>query len=321
MRCRSVRAFAFALVTGAAWPAVLAANSGDEAFDRLRDPALAGVVSAFDAEKDSRQWSRTKAELVRLLESNSPQLKNLASWWVGAQPGLSYEERIAFWMGIRQVVPQEEGVTGAAREISRLRLKKLQRRERLEIYRAAMEKGSVALWEGAKLDRREAAGLAAFDGIDELRDEVARYVVDTPTMKGLRASALVALELRKGAENRDDAIALHLRRLEEMRPEEIARRTKGEEGFALANEALAAAVDEKKSPELRDRLARALTPAFEVCREEWSRSPDDVRPGTPACYALARTSLRNRAQQLAWEAEIEQKHMVRSVQVPPAAKN
>ena len=319
--CRSsVIAVVFAFLAGAAAPIALASDHIDVPLHTLEDPSLAGVVGAFDAEKVTRQWGRTRAELRRLLETDSPQLQNIASWWIGTQPGLTDDERIAFWEMALRVVSKERDWTGADMAIMRLRLKCLPRQDRLEIYRTAMEKGSVELWEGARLNRREAAGLAAFDGIGELKEDVDRYSPDLPGGQGVHAQVMAALELRKGAENREDAIALHLRRLEEMRPEEMARRTKEELGFALANEALAAAIDQKKAQEQRDRLARALMPAFEACKEEWSRSPDDARPGTPACYALGRTNLRNRAQQLAREAEIEEKHMQLGVSAPPVPK-
>lgn len=319
--CRdSVRFVAFAILVVLVAPAGLAVDGVDIPFHSLKDPSLAAVVSAFEAEKETRQWGRTRAELRRLLETDSPQLQNIASWWIGTQPGLTDDERIAFWEMALRVVSKERDWTGADMAIMRLRLKNLARRDRLEIYRTAMEKGSVELWEGARLSRREAAGLAAFDGIGELKEDVDRYSPDLPGGQGVHAQVMAALELRKGAENREDAIALHLRRLEEMRPEEMARRTKEDEGFALANEALAAAIDQKKAQEQRDRLARALMPAFEACKEEWSRSSADKRRGTPECYALGRTGLRARAEQLAWEAEVEAKHMQLGVSAPASPK-
>ena len=319
--CRnSVRSVVFAILAGAVAPIVLASGYADVPFHSLKDPSLAAVVSAFEAEKETRQWGRTRAELSKLLASNSPQVQSLASWWIGEQPGLTDGDRIAFWEMALRIVSKERDWTGASMAIMRLRLKNLPRRDRLEIYRAAMDMGSVELWEGARLERREAAGLAAFDGIEELKEAVDRNSADMPGGQGVHAQVLAALELRKGAENRDDAIALHLKRLEEMRPEEMVRRTREDEGFALANEALAAAIDQKKSTELRDRLARALTPAFEACKEEWSGSRLDERRGTPECHALGRTTLRPRVQQLAWEAEIEAKQMKLSVSPPPATK-
>ena len=286
----------------------------------LEDERLTGVVNAFNAEKDGRQWGRTRAELTKLLESNSSQLQNLASWWIGAQPGLTDEDRVALLLFVRKVVPQEEGVTGAALAIMRLRLKNLPRRERLETYRAAMEKGSAELWEGAKLGRREAAGLAAFDGIEELREDVDRYAVDLPTSEPVHAQALALLEFRKGAENREDAIALHLKRLEEMPNREMARRTKEDEGFASAAEALAWDINQKTSQDLTDRLAVALIPAFAACESEWSRPQGEVRPVCAGCRALGRSGLRIRARDMAWEAEIEAKHLPRSDSAPPATK-
>jgi hypothetical protein len=320
MRRNSVRAIVFAVLTGAVAPVALTSDHADVPLHSLEDPSLAGVVGAFNAEKGARQWERTRAELTKLLESSSPQIQNLASWWIGAQAGLTDEDRIAFWEMAIRVVSKERDWTGADMAIMRLRLKNLPRRDRLEIYRGAMEKGAVQLWGGARLDSVEAASLAAFDGIEELKQERVRNVVDLPTMPSAKAKCLAVLELRKGAQNRDEAVALHLKHLEEMRPEEMVRRTKEDQGFALANEALAAAIDQKKAQEQRDRLARALMPAFEACKEEWSVSVDDKRRGTPDCYALGRTGLRGRAEQLASEAEVEAKHMQMGVSAPASPK-
>ena len=290
MHRNSLRALLVAILVGGAAPAV--SQLSDVPPFRLEDKRLAEVVGAFNEERESRQWGRTKVELKKLLESGSPDLQNLSSWWIGVQPGLSDNERIQFWQMAIEVVPKERDWTGAAMAIMRLELRNAPKKERLEIYRAAMEKGSVRLTEGAELGRREACGLAAYDGILELKDLVEKYLYDLPGQpSGLKATALVAIELRRDAENRKDALRLQVQRMAEMPRGEMTRRMWEQQGFAGAKAVLEREIREGNDSDLKKKLTQVLIVPFDICEEEKMR-PSRVDPAhrDSVCAALVTNS-------------------------------
>lgn len=317
----SVRAFLVAILFGGAAPAV--AQRGDVPSFRLDDKRLAEIVSAFNAEKESRQWGRTKVELRKLLESGSPDLQNLSSWWIGVQPGLSDNERIQFWQMAIQVVPKEHDWTGAAMAVMRLELRNAPKKQRFEIYRAAIEKGSVQLSEGAELSRREACGLAAYDGILELNDLVEKYLYDLPGQpSGLKATALVAMELRRDAENRKDALRLQVQRMAEMPRGEMTRRMWKQEGFAGAKAVLEREISEGNDPDLKEKLTQALIVPFDICEEERMR-PSGVDPAQrdSVCAVLVTDSaFRGEVVRLWTDEQVKKGALRRGTSVPAPQK-
>jgi hypothetical protein len=92
---------------------------------------------------------------------------------------------------------------------------------------------SVSLGSPVTLTREEACALAAREGIDEVASLVERYgaSVNGPTHPYTLASLLTTLQFRRGAENEEAAIRLHLRRLGELPPEELAHRATTDVGF------------------------------------------------------------------------------------------
>ena len=71
MHRNSLRALLVAILVGGAAPAV--SQLSDVPPFRLEDKRLAEVVGAFNEERESRQWGRTKVELKKLLEKTEAQ--------------------------------------------------------------------------------------------------------------------------------------------------------------------------------------------------------------------------------------------------------
>ena len=301
MRINSVRILALVTILLATYHVLAQAGLRDPGF--LTDPALAKLVAAYNEEKDSRQWIKTSHEVAVLFQSESRANEHLAFSWIAQESGLTADDRRAFWGIAIRVAPASQGAIDARWAIRRQDLRAAPRNERLKIYRKAMETGSASLGEGVTVSRPEACGLAAFEGIEELEADVEKYAVERPTVPHGKAMLRTLLWFRRGAENEEDAVRLHLKRLAELPREEVSKRAASDEGFGGATEALKRDLDERRSPEMRDSLARALQPAFDSCEGERSRLHADLSKMSEGCRSLERVDLKFRAQQLKREDE------------------
>jgi len=113
-------------------------------------------------------------------------------------------------------------------------LPRLPRDERLPVYSTAIIEGRATLRRGDILVRQTAMGLAACDGLEELKPLIEAHYMDEPEEVRQRlplAELLIRLELGAGAVDREDAGRLASERLAAMKDQEFRDRMNTDEAF------------------------------------------------------------------------------------------
>jgi hypothetical protein len=206
------------------------------------DPRWAPVESAFQAAKETRDFSRVRSELLKLFSSPDQEEKDLELRWISYhKEDLTLGEMDDLDLLFLRANPdQAYSVKGT---IALRHLDSAPTDERRALYLTAVRNGSVKLEAIQEIPRFVALGRAAAEGLEEFKPFVEQYATEIDRaypQQGYRRSdeLLWDLKLRAGAKDRTDALRLHARRLVEMDDERFAGLMRTDRAFRAAAEAL-----------------------------------------------------------------------------------
>lgn len=204
------------------------------------DSRWAEVEKAFQASKESREFSRAKEELRKFFSSEGQDLKDLGLRWVYFHKADLNDRELEgledLFIELNPANSLSYGVrsTRAWRHFDNAPME-----QKAVLYRRAVSNEKAVIEGVVEMPRQAALGLAALDGLEEFRPFIEQYREEIdrayPADPYRRSEKLLwILKLRAGARDRADAVRLHAARLVEMEDERLARLMDGDPAFREA---------------------------------------------------------------------------------------
>jgi hypothetical protein len=171
--------------------------------------------------------------------------------------------------------PSHEWTRSEKENLAREQFWNLPRRDRLRVYREVVGSGTLRVEDGFPLNRALALSAAAWEGMTELESELCAHGSEllASASAPLVPYSVWEMRLAKDAENRNEAIVLRAKRLDEMGERELFEAMKGDEAFRALVEQTASYDCSSQPGNTRDRetavaLGRACMHLQSVVRRQ-----------------------------------------------------
>jgi hypothetical protein len=232
------------------------------------------LEAAYEEGLPTRNFASLRRNLRILFGDRDDQKRTTGLTWLGAhEKDFPLDQQKEFYDLYIQLNPGTQTSISLQNVMALKRLALASREERATIYATAISQGKVRVPGGDFLDRTNALGMAALDGIEELAPSLETYSGELnrarPSEEAYADILLSAIRLRAGAVNRADALNRHANRISALSDKELRRRMEDDPGFRGATLALARAACSQEITEPCRKLAELA-----LRQEQWNMSGD-----------------------------------------------